>query len=116
MVRLDYGFLVIGLLIILFGLIDARVTNLISIYLILGIILSPIIAKNDKFNYFLGLGIISILSLVIFGINLGIEFRGGTRVILQTESFLSNTEMLDLVDRIKSRLSVLGLEQFVVKG
>ncbi|MEM1893963.1 MAG: hypothetical protein QXV16_02280, partial [Candidatus Anstonellales archaeon] len=116
MVRLDYGFLVIGLLIILFGLIDARVTNLISIYLILGIILSTVIAKNDKFNYFLGLGIISILSLVIFGINLGIEFRGGTRVILQTESFLSNTEMLDLVDRIKSRLSVLGLEQFVVKG
>lgn len=116
MVRLDYGFLVIGLLIILFGLIDARVTNLISIYLILGIILSTIIAKNNKFNYFLGLGIISILSLVIFGINLGIEFRGGTRVILQTESFLSNTEMLDLVDRIKSRLSVLGLEQFVVKG
>lgn len=116
MVKNDVIILGIGLLIVLISLFEQRVINFISLYLIASIFLTNLVAPDSRTRYFIGLGMLALLSLILHGINLGIEFKGGTRIILQVDQFLSNSEMLDLIDRLKSRLSVLGLEQFVVKG
>lgn len=106
----------IGLLILIISLFNSSFSNFFPIYLIISILLTNYLSKNSKLFYFIALAFLSLLSIILFGINLGIEFKGGTRVILQVEQTIATSDMVDLLDRIKNRLSALGLEQVVVKG
>lgn len=106
----------LGLLLILASIINPAISNIFAFYLVLSILLTNYIAKHTRLYYFVALASLASLSILLHGINLGIDFKGGTRVILQVDQQISSTDMLDLIERIKNRLSALGLEQIVVKG
>ena len=67
--------------------------------------------KIASLAFLLGL---AVLNLLLYGLNLGIDFAGGIRVPLVVERPLTGPEMQELVDAIKGRVSSLGLTQVKV--
>ncbi len=114
--RSQFIVLGIGMVLLLLSIFNTAISNIFAFYLVLAILLTNYIAKHTRLYYFIALASLALLSLLLHGVNLGIDFKGGTRVILQVDEPISNSDMLDLIERIKNRLSALGLEQIVVKG
>jgi preprotein translocase subunit SecD len=111
-----YKYPALGVVFILAGFIFPGLVNLIPLLLIFYSIYLPLfVAKKDDEKVKV-LGILVILSLLSFmhGIKLGIEFSGGSRLIFQSDEPI--VDMVGLIQKIKSRLSGVGLEQINVKG
>ncbi len=74
--------------------------------------------KKSKYR-FLSLGLLVLLSLInvyINGINWGIDFKGGTRIPLTLSHTVDVDTMREIVNKIKTRASALGMEQINVKS
>ena len=71
----------------------------------------------DKRILILSIILILSLSLIVFkGINFGIEFEGGVRIPITFDRDLTVTEMDDVVNTLKTRISKFGLSQVNVKS
>jgi preprotein translocase subunit SecD len=70
---------------------------------------------EEKISILVALLVISIVVLFLNGIKFGIDFKGGTRIPLLLSSAVDMQTMAEITDKLKTRLSTLGLEQIVVK-
>ncbi len=59
--------------------------------------------------------LISLLIIFVKGINYGIEFEGGVRIPITFDKDLSPSQMDDIVNILKTRVSKFGLSQVVVR-
>lgn len=60
--------------------------------------------------------LVAILNIAVNGVKYGIDFSGGTRVPIVLERSVSSEEMSQMVDTIKTRVSVLGLSEVKVRA
>lgn len=63
----------------------------------------------------IALVVLSAASVVLFGVNQGIEFQGGVRIPVTLERAASPAEMDLMVETIKTRVNKYGLSQSVVR-
>ncbi len=59
---------------------------------------------------------LSLANVMLNGIKWGIDFKGGTRIPLTLEKPVDTQTMQEIVQKIKTRASALGMEQVVVKA
>ncbi|RME79811.1 MAG: hypothetical protein D6769_01350 [Methanobacteriota archaeon] len=72
--------------------------------------------RQEKLLTLAMLVLLSIFILLVSGLRLGIDFKGGTRIPVTLSSQADPQIMQEIVSKIKSRVSSLGLEQVVVKA
>lgn len=71
---------------------------------------------SDKRVLFLvGLVLLSLVIIFVKGINYGIEFEGGVRIPITFDRELTPTQMDEVVNILKTRISKFGLSQVIVR-
>ncbi|NPA22371.1 MAG: hypothetical protein GXN92_02200 [Candidatus Micrarchaeota archaeon] len=71
---------------------------------------------DEKIASLLALGALSLIALALGGIKTGIDFSGGTRIVISLSQPVDQATMNEILDKLKGRISAFGLEQVVVTG
>lgn len=72
--------------------------------------------KTSRFLAFVFLLLLSILNIFLYGVKFGIDFSGGTRIPILLEREVTDEEINEIIQTIKSRASVLGLTEIKVRA
>ncbi len=91
-----------------------------SVFLVLlvDIALFSIFSKTDdeKIASLFALGGLALVALALGGVHTGIDFSGGTRIVISLSQPVDQQTMNEIIDKIKGRVSAFGLEQVVATG
>lgn len=82
--------------------------------ILFGILSSVYKEKELKISSLAYLVILSLVNLFLYGVNLGIEFKGGVRLPITLEKAVSTEDMAEIIQKIRNRISTLGLVQVLV--
>ena len=113
--NISIALLVLFALIIIFDPLYSGGIMLFSI-IIFGAISSKATDHKTKLVALASLVVLAIIVLLFTPLNFGIDFKGGVRIPLTLERPVDEQTMNLLVNKIKQRLSSLGLKQITVKA
>ena len=71
--------------------------------------------SDKRVLFLIGVVVLSLAVIFVKGINYGIEFQGGVRIPITFDSDLTPTQMDEVVNILKTRISKFGLSQVIVR-
>ncbi len=71
--------------------------------------------SDKRVLFLIGLVLLSLAVIFVKGINYGIEFEGGVRIPITFDRDLTPTQMDEVVEILKTRISKFGLSQVIVR-
>ncbi len=72
--------------------------------------------RNEKIALLLSLLALAVINILTSGIRLGIDFKGGVRLPVTLSHSVDADTMAEIVNKLKTRVSSLGMEQVMVKA